>query len=826
MADGVQSALSDVVRSYRLRAGLSQEQLAERAGVSVKAIGAIEQGVRRAPYRHTIARLARALNLPDAEAALLGEAAERSRRLGPSRRAISKEALDGSLPRAATSFIEREEVARIQGLVRLNRCVTIVGPGGVGKTRTAVEAADRLSQAERRSAYFVDLSSLRDETKIAAEIASTLACGSGLGEDEQTPALLVTALASRDAILVLDNCEQIIAGVARLTAELLAGCPSISVLATSRERMGLSTEIVFRLPSLRLPDESVTTVEIASTYPAFALFLQRARHAGARLTLDPAQVRTIVEICKKLDGVPLAIELAAARLPTMGLLTLRDRLRDALAMPGSVDLPARQRTLDLTIAWSFELLSPEERTVLLRVSIFAGSFVLDAAEAVACDEQIARIAVLIVLTSLVEKSLVNVTLVGDGAHYALLESIRAFGQRRLDDEGTYASVARLHASWYADRADAARALGRETLLGVVTEIDNPRSAIEWCLASGTQADVRLAARIAIGTNSVWGAKGRRPALRRYLSEIIERLDDDETNYELIGWLWKLRVDTFDHNHCDRVLIDEATPFLERAGNLWAVAALNSKLAMKEAAAGAFDLANASQARAAAYFDADGERRKGHQYYYFGNVNAWIRFSERDFAGARAEIAKVLTAMDEHGASPAQRADTLQLLAEIEDASGDPSAAIQIALQTLDLYGTSARSDLISNTMSNLCGYLLRSGGDLAEAERYGERALRIQAASQVEGEHWQALTAIQNLAATMALRGRLHVAVVMLGFIEAELRRTSNKLPETDRATYDILVNSVRSKLPDASLESLRAEGARLTFHEAADLLMLSLRTA
>jgi predicted ATPase/DNA-binding XRE family transcriptional regulator len=824
MADGIQPALSDFVRSYRLRAGLSQEQLAERAGVSVKAIGAIEQGARRAPYRHTVAQLARALNLEGAEAATLTSAAERSRRLGGSRRAVSKEALDNNLPRPATSFIEREEVERIQGLARLHRCVTVVGPGGVGKTRTAVEAAGRLAHADGRAAYFVDLSSLRDESKIATEIAASVGGVSVRGDDEHIAAALVAALAPRNSVLVFDNCEQIIAGVARLTAELLAGCPSISVLATSREPMGLSAEIVFRLPSLRLPDETVATVEIASTYPAIALFLERARHAGARLALDPAQLRTIVEICKKLDGVPLAIELAAARLPTMGLLTLRDRLGDALAMPGSVDLPARQRTLDLTIAWSFDLLSPQERAVFLRLSIFSGSFVLDAAEAIGAGEDVTRAAVLIILTGLVEKSLVNVTLAGDRAHYTLLESIRAFGQHRLHEQGAYANAARLHAAWYADKADVARTLGREALLGVITDIDNPRSAIEWCLASGTQSDVRLAARIAIGTTSIWGARGRRPALRRYLDEIIERLEDDEANYALTGWLWKMRLDTFDH--CDRALVDEATPFLERAGNLAAIAALNSKLAMTEAGAGAFERAKASQARAAEYFAADGQRRKGHPYYYFGNVSAWIRFSQRDFAGARAELANVLATMDEHGASKAQRADRLQLLAEIEDASGDPDAAIRIARQTLDLYGTDARFTLIGTTMSNLCGYLLRSGGDLAEAERYGERALRILAPIQVEGEHWHALIALQNLAATIALQGRLHVAAVMLGLIEAEFRRTDHRLPETDRAIYDILVKTVRPSLSDAKLESLRAEGARLTFHEAVDVLMLSLRTA
>jgi predicted ATPase/DNA-binding XRE family transcriptional regulator len=824
MTDGVQAALSDVVRSYRLRAGLSQEQLAERAGISVKAIGAIEQGVRKAPYRHTIAQLARALNLPGTEAAILSEAAERSRRRGASRQTVTPKTVDNNLPRATTSFVERAEVERIQELAETHRCVTIVGPGGIGKTRTVVEAANRLAQAHGRNAYFVDLSSLRDDGKIATEIGATVGCSSAGSEEEHMPALLVAALASRNIVLVLDNCEQIIAGVARLTADLLAGCPSISVLATSRERMGLPAEIVFRLPSLRLPGEDVTTAEAASGYTAVVLFLQRARNAGARLTLDPPQVRAVVEICRKLDGVPLAIELAAARVPTMGLVTLRDRLHDALAIPGSIDLPARHRTLERTIAWSFDLLSPEEQSLLLRVSIFAGSFVLEAAEAICSYEEIARAGVLGLLVGLVEKSLVNVTLVGDRARYALLESIRAFAQRRLHEQGTHADVARRHAAWYADEADAFDALGRGATSEFLTEIDNPRGAIEWCLASGIQSNIQLAARIAVGTRRIWEIKGRRPALRRHITEIIERLEDVESNYALIGRLWKARVDTFDH--FDRVLIDQAAPFLERADLAVSIATLNSQLAVTQAREGSFDLANDSHARAAAYFNADEERRKGAHYYLFGCVGAWILFSQREYSQARAGLTNVLSAMDEHGASSGERADALLLLAEIEDASGDPGAAIQTARQTLDLYGTHAHSGLVAVTMSNLCGYLLRSGGDLVEAQRYGDQALRILAAAELDGEHWNAVVAALNLAATVALMGQLHVAVVLLGFIEDEFRRTNHQLSETDRASFDMLVASVRSKLPDRDLERFRAEGARLNFHEAVDLLLLSLRTA
>jgi hypothetical protein len=183
-------------------------------------------------------------------------------------------------------------------------------------------------------------------------------------------------------------------------------------------------------------------------------------------------------------------------------------------------------------------------------------------------------------------------------------------------------------------------------------------------------------------------------------------------------------------------------------------------------------------------------------------------------------------MDEHGVSPTQRADTLQLLAEVEDASGDPSAAIHLARQTLDMYGTTGQSKLIGITMSNLCGYLLRSGGDLGEAQRYGEQALRVLAAAQAEGPHWDALLAALNLAATNALKGRSHVAAVMLGFIEAEFRRSPHRLSKTDQASYDMLVASVRSNVPDRELNRLYAEGALFNFSEAVDLLLLSLTTA
>jgi tetratricopeptide (TPR) repeat protein len=588
--------------------------------------------------------------------------------------------------------------------------------------------------------------------------------------------------------------------------------------------MGLSVESVFRLPSLRLPEADVTNAEVASTYPAIALFLQCARRAGARLTIDSQHVNAVVDICVKLDGVPLAIELAAARLPAMGLATLRDRLRDALAIPGSVDVPPRHRTLEETIAWSFDLLSPEEQSVLVRVAVFHGRFVLDAAEAVCHDEQIARDAVLTLLTSLVEKSLVNVELVGAGAWYVLLESIRAFGVRRLHQQGGYSTIARLHAAWYADQGDVLDALTPGTLANYVVEIENPRSAIEWCLASGNQSNVQIAARIALGTADLWGIKGRRTALRRHLTDIIHALEDVEPNFAIIAGLWKRWVHTFDH--IDRDLVDMATPFIERAGGFAAIATLNSQLAITEAQAGRFDLAKASHARAAAYFDADAQRCKGPDYYYFGTVGAWIFFSQREFALARTELVQVLSAMDEYGVPPTQRAETLQLLAEVEDASGDPSAAIHLARQTLDMYGTTGQSKLVGITMSNLCGYLLRSGGDLAEAERYGEQALRLLAAAQAEGPHWDAVLAAVNLAATNALQGRLHVAAVMLGFIEVEFRRSPHKLSKTDQASYETLVASLRSNVSESELDRLRGEGASLNFREAVDLLLLSFATA
>ena len=820
MSDARHAALSDVLRSYRLRAGLSQEELAERASVSAKAIGAIEQGLRKAPYRQTIVQIAQALRLSDADTALLVEAADRSRRLGGTRSGAPAEAVTSTLPRPMTTFIERPEVGMIAALAREHRCVTVVGPGGIGKTRTAVEAADRLARTSGRSAYFIDLSAIRDTGKIATEIAGVLGCAP-TGEEEANSAAIVAALAARDCLLVFDNCEQIVAGVAAITGDLLASCPLISVLATSRQRLGLSGESVFRLPPLNVPGDAVVSAEAAFAFPAVALFVQRARLAGAVIGLDAAQIRSVVEICAKLDGVPLAIELAAARLPAMGLRTLRDRIRDALARPGFADLPERQQTLDATISWSFELLSPEEQLLLVRVSIFPATFVLAAVEAICSDDRLPQPAILGVLIGLVEKSLVNATLTGEGSQYRLLESIRAFGQQRLYHDGAFADLARRHALWYADQAELFHEqLQRGTVSEQLVELDNPRFAIDWCLASGMQDDLRLAARIAVGAQALWKIKRRRPELRERLVDVLDRLADEAANYELIGLLWKARIDTIAHP--DRTLVDDATPYLERAGRFAEVATLNSTVAATEARAGDFARANASRVRATAYFEADAERRKGPHYYYFGSVGAWIFFSQRDYTRARAELENVLTAMDTYGAPPNQRGDTMQLLAEIEDASGDPAAAIRIAHQVLEMYGPAAHSNTLGVTMSNLCGYLLRGNGDLGEAKRYGEQALRALAGEQTKDGQWDVLLAAQNLAATVALQGRSHVAAVLLGFIDAELRRSDHKQSETDRASHEILVTSVRSHLAERTLADLCAEGARLTYHEAVDLLLLS----
>lgn len=359
-----------------------------------------------------------------------------------------------NLPVTTSSFIGREhELAAVSDLVRSSRLVTLVGVGGVGKTRLALQVAAGLLDAHPDGVFLVDLAPLADPELVAAQVGRAI----GLVESRSTrgPDALVDGLCdhlgSRHMLLVLDNCEHLVDAVARLGDALLVRCPDVAVLATSREPLAIGGEILWRVPPLTMPPAEAETAGAVPRGDAVSLFCERARAVDAGFTLDGENAPAVARICRRLDGIPLAMELAAARIGVLSPDQVADRLDDCFRVlsAGPRTAAARQQTFRATMDWSYALLPAAEQVLLQRLSVFAGSFGLSAVEGVAADgEIIAEEEVLDLLARLVDKSLVSVRGHGREAHYRLLETVRQYAAEKLAEAGGDEEARRRHRDHY------------------------------------------------------------------------------------------------------------------------------------------------------------------------------------------------------------------------------------------------------------------------------------------------------------------------------------------------------------------------------------------
>jgi predicted ATPase/DNA-binding CsgD family transcriptional regulator len=360
----------------------------------------------------------------------------------------------GNLPAELTSFVgHRGELAEVRRLLAASRLVTLTGPGGVGKTRLALRAAAGLRRAFRDGVWLVRLDQLRDEALVAQAVASTLGLQDRAG---YTPAaMLADYLAGRQLLLVLDNCEHLVDAAAKLADLLLRAAPGLRVLATSRESLTIDGEAVLAVPPLPVPDagQPLTAAELG-VFPAARLFAERAAQVVPGFAVTEANVAAVAGICRRLEGLPLAIELAAARLPVLSAEQIDERLGDRLGLltRGSRARPARQQTLRASIEWSYGLCSPAERLLWARLSVFAGGFELDAAEGICADHQLAAGDVLDLVAELVGKSILAVAHGEEVARYRLPEPLREYGQERLHESGEYAALRRRHRDWHEQLA--------------------------------------------------------------------------------------------------------------------------------------------------------------------------------------------------------------------------------------------------------------------------------------------------------------------------------------------------------------------------------------
>ena len=536
MRDAQAGALADVLKQYRMRAHLSQEELAERAGLSARAISDLERGLQQRPRNATVRALVTALGLSAQEQAVFeavgsGASAFEAVESAAAPLAVAGHTRAHNLPPQLTSFVGREwEVAAVVGLLLRPdvRLLTLTGPGGAGKTRLAMRVAEEVLARFADGVRFVDLSSISDPGLVAPEIARML----GVAETGVLSPLNAVAahLGDRQMLLLLDNFEQVVLA-APVAIQLLLACPGLTVLATSRVTLHVRGEQVYSVPPLTLPDPvEPASAQQLSQYESVQLFVVRAQAGKPGFAITTDNAAAVAEICRRLDGLPLAIELAAARVRFVPPQTILARLSSRLALltGGAQDLPTRHQTLRATLDWSYDLLPKAGQTLLGRLAVFTGGCVLEAAEVVCVvdrpggrDPLHGNADLLDGISSLIDHSLLREEerLPGEVA-FSMLEMVREYALARLAESGESEVLRDRHAAFYLTLADAAEQELKgprqaEWLRRLEAERDNLRAALLWAHERG-QAEV--AQRLAGALQWFW-------LMRGYLTEgrmLLER----------------------------------------------------------------------------------------------------------------------------------------------------------------------------------------------------------------------------------------------------------------------------------------------------------------
>jgi predicted ATPase/DNA-binding CsgD family transcriptional regulator len=433
----------------------------------------------------------------------------------------------GNLPAEITSFVgRRRELAAAKRALSKSRLVTLTGVGGVGKTRVAERVARDRRRAYPHGVWLVELAELADP----ALLTQTLLTELGVRGPSSGDALkaLIDSLSSRHLLLVLDNCEHLLDEVAVLSAALLRTCPDLQILATSREPLRVVGEALLPVPPMAAPEpERSGGVAGLSRYDAVALFTERAAAAVPDFALTEDNYRAVAALCHRLDGLPLAIELAAGRLRSLSPAQILSKLDDrfALLTGGERGRPDRQQTLRASIEWSYQLCSPQEQRLWARLCVFAGSFELDAVEAV-CTDDMAGDEIVDLVSGLVDKSIVVRHERGTVARYRLLETIREFGLERLNEAGDGPALRMRHLQWYAEMIHTAKAewiSERQVywLARLGAESANVRSALDFCLNEHGDADAVMEIVVGIPLGCLW-ARGKLGEARHWFDEALAR----------------------------------------------------------------------------------------------------------------------------------------------------------------------------------------------------------------------------------------------------------------------------------------------------------------
>ena len=816
-------AFGEVLRQLRTSATFSQEALAERAGLSLRGISDLERGVRRTPHLSTVRLLADALELSPADRKKL-LAAARPGGLPETEHAAFDRYVP--LPIPLTALLGREqELADLSALVRHadGRLVTLTGAGGTGKTRLALEVGAQLRCMFRDGVIFVDLSPLRD----AQLVLPTIAAAFGVRERPGQRLLdtLSSFLAPKQLLLITDNCEQVL-GAAPEIAALVATCPQLAVLATSREALRVRGERTFPLSPLPLPStDRCASVEELARVASVVLFLERAtaNHPDFALTTDNAAA--IAAICRRLDGLPLAIELAAAWVNVLRPAALLDRLEQRLLLltGGSRDLPARQRTMRDAIAWSYDLLSPQEQTLFRRLAVFVGGWTLDATEEVA--NLVGTSNVLAGLETLLSASLIQSEERFHGERrFTMLETVREFALGRLredDDQGLateHAYVGYFHSLAEEAYVELVGAQQCTWLARLDAEDANIRAALLWDLEHGL---AESAVRMARALWRYWSARGRliegRSWLERALSLPAVAQAPVSVRADAHNALGNLLGDSAEYTPARQHYQQALTLRRELADSDGIAGALNN-LGIVAAWLGDYDGALALHKES---LDLRQARRDAFDMAMSHSNVGDVLLAQGDFTGAQKyqEEGLRLRGLIHDAVGSAY---SVYNLGEIARLRGDTAAAARYLADSLDRFAALGEKIGIAYAECSL-GDLASQEGDTARAAQLLECALRTRTEM---GDKRGVIECLEALAMAAIRSGEDQAGIRLLAAAGAEREALSCPVPPSTQNQHDRALAGGRTRLGAPAVDALLAEGrllapnqARMLAHEIVDHL-------
>lgn len=572
-----------------------------------------------------------------------------------------------NLPAHLTSFVGRErEIANVRQVLTRARLCTLTGAGGCGKTRLALEVATSLVGEYSDGAWLVDLAPLADPALVPKAVASVLGVREQPGRS--LVATLTEVLQTSELLLVLDNCEHLVDATAILADALLRSSPRLRVLATSRQPLGVAGEVIWRVPSLSLPSpktlgpDGVETgaddVASAMASEAIRLFVERAQLVQPDFVVTERTVRFVVDICRRLDGMPLAIELAAARVNALSVDQIATRLEDRfrLLTASHPTTPSRHQTLRAAVEWSYARLGQTEQALFNRLAVFAGGFTLEAAEVVGRDSGLLPPDSLEVLSQLVDKSLVVAEAAGDGViRYRLLETLREFGGEQLIARGELAVATRRHAEYFlglAEQAEAALEGSEQAIwLGRLEgEHDNLRAALEW--SAGPTGDVQIGLRLAGTLSRFWWLRGHFIEARAYLERLLARPGALEPNANRAKALYALGVVTFRHadyaagdQDMARSHFEECLSIFRTLGDRPSIAATLRELGRVAIELGDWEAAHPRLDESLAL---ERELSNRHGYALTLSSLGWLSLFEGDYVAARPRLEDSLATFRELG----------------------------------------------------------------------------------------------------------------------------------------------------------------------------------